>query len=110
MSQSVTKKDFINACLQRGMGYAHANAAYDAMLVTFEHAIVQGRKIRLGGVGTITPKMSGEKKVKMGFKRVKGKVIKCKREFILGRRLYYKLNLHKSFMQRHQFDWFSAGE
>lgn len=110
MSKSVTKKDFINACLQRGMGYAAANSAYDAMLATFEHAITHGLKIRLGGVGTISPKMSGEKMVKMGFKRVKGKVVKCKREFMLGRRLFYKLNLHKSFMQRRQFDWFSTGE
>jgi len=108
MSQKTVKKaNFVKAFLSRGLGYAQANAAYDALLGVVEQAILDGHEIRLGHVGTITPVESDPRTVKMGFRREQGKIVKCHREYVLGRRVQFKFRLHRTFMRRNEFKWFA---
>jgi hypothetical protein len=109
---SFKKAHFVSAFIARGLSYAEAQHAYDAMLSVFETGIIGGNRITLGRVGTLTPVWLEPKVVHMGFTRSKdddGSVsIKkdSKREYILGRRVKFKFNLHRAFMRKHDFNWF----
>lgn len=77
------------------------------MVSMFEDAIIQGRKINIGKVGALLPVKLEPKVVHMGFKcETGGRVKKVRREYVLGRRVKFKFNLHRAFMNHHQLNWF----
>ena len=103
---SVSRVQFIERFVSRGFNYTQACDAYEAMVSLFEDAIVQGRRVNIGKVGALMPVRMEPKVVHMGFKTDGGKLRKVRREYVLGRRVKFKFNLHKAFIRQHQLGWF----
>lgn len=102
----VTRVQFIERLVGRGLGYPEACTAYDALISVFEDAIIQGNKINVGKVGSIVPVRLDPKVVHMGFKNEGGTIKRVKREYILGHRIRFKFNLHRAFVKKHALNWF----
>lgn len=103
---SITRVQFIERFVSSGLSYSQSGDAYDAMISMFEDAILQGRRINIGKIGALVPVRMEPKVVHMGFKNEGGKVKKVKREYVLGRRIKFKFNLHRAFVKQRQLSWF----
>jgi hypothetical protein len=98
---STRRVDFIVKLQTRGFDYVDAVKAYEAMVSVFEDSIIRGARVGIGKVGALVPTRLPPKVVHMGFQRENGQIKKVSREYILGRRVRYKFNLHRSFIRRH---------
>ena len=106
-TETVTRAKFIKNLMHSGLDYSQSNLAYEAMVLTFQDAIVLGHKINIGQVCSITPQRMPPRTVCMHFKKVPGGgIIKQKREYTLGSRIRYKVKLFPSFIKSHELLWF----
>lgn len=105
-TESISRRDFVEKFMQRGIPYAQACAVYEAFCEVFEDAIVNGNKINIGNVCSIAPKRLPPREVHMGCKVTKGgNVVKSKHIYLLDSRIRYKVNLFKKFKDTHELRW-----
>ena len=106
-NDSVNRRTFVQKFMDRGLTYAQACQIYEAMVGVFEDAVVAGTKINIGRVLSLAPVVLEPRVVSMGFKRKKNAVEKTTKTFYLGRRLKYKVNIYREFVNTHSLNWFS---
>lgn len=103
---NITRKDFIRAFHQAGLTYEQANQAYEAMNGTIASAIQEGVRVSFGSVCSLNPYWKQPKEVVMHFKREGANVVKTTKTFWLGKRVAYRVNVFKAFIETHQLHWF----
>lgn len=104
--KSITKSKIIRRLMTDcELSYVDANKVHDCLVSTIEEAVINLKKISLGHVGSITPKVIKGKSVSMNFKRSKKGVEKVQRYFFLDERVRFHLKLYKSFADRVEFNY-----
>jgi len=98
--ESVTRAEFIKRMMDAGLNYDQAKIAWKATLATIEDAIVQGRKIILGHVASIAPKMMPPRAVNYGFNKSTGN-----RKIYLGKRIRFRFRIFPRFLKTHELNW-----
>ena len=99
---SKTRKDFIRKFMDAGLDYVDAVRAFEAMTEVFAQAVCAGEKVCVGRVLAITPTVVEPRVVNMRFARTKSGVISKHRQFFLGRRLRYRVNIYREFTAKHR--------
>lgn len=108
MKKTIDRARFIkNYMSHGGLTYLQAIKAYDAMTFTFENAVINGDKISIGRVCCLDPETKEPREVHMGFVRDGDKIKKISRTYYVGRRVKYKVKIHKKFKQTHEIGWFN---
>lgn len=102
MGNSVTRKEFIQAFMAQGMGYVDACRAYEAMCETFARAVRQGSKIGIGRVMSLLPVIKEPCLVNMRFSKTKKGIEPAHRQYYLGRRLRFKVNIYREFVAKNR--------
>lgn len=99
---TIKREDYVRHLVkQAGLTYVQAEAAYSATMRLFEDAIAEKNSIILGRFGVLEPKELKPRRVSMGFKKVGGRTIRCRREFFLGVRTRYVFRVFRAFGSAH---------
>jgi hypothetical protein len=101
---SFKRENFVRCFAKAGLTFSQSEIAYAAMVHALETAVNERRKIVLGDIGTLTPKLLNPRRVVMSCRGGKTGAAATRKEFILGPRTKYKFNLHHSFGERHGFN------
>ncbi len=108
ISEPVCRKDFLKKFVKYGgFTYEQAVKAYDSMVSVFSDAILNGKKINMGNVLSITPEIKEAREVCMPFKNIKNGREKLERRYFLGRRITYAVNIYKKFFNENNVLWFN---
>ena len=83
-----------------------ASQIYRTMVSTFEEGVANGDKITIGRLGALVPKWQDSRIVTMGCRRVRGGVIRQKREYNLDPRIRYKFKIYREWMATRQLNWY----
>ncbi len=102
MKKTIKREDFVRYLASHAnLTYVEAEQAYTAFMRMFEHAMASRSSINFGRVGVMEPQDLKPRRVTMGFRRLGGKVTKCRREFWLGLRTRYIFRTHRAFAEDH---------
>lgn len=97
--KSVTRLDFLQAFVEcSGMDYTTAVKVYGAMVGVFETAIVNGDRIGIGQVMSITPEIRPAREVNSNFRGQST-------TFHLGARIKYKVRLFRKWLNAANLNW-----
>ena len=104
MSKSITKSDILKRLHSEcGLGYAQASQVHDCLIDIIEGGVSGQKKINLGHIGSIVPKVVKGKSVSMNFKRDRTGVTKTQKYFFLDERIRFELRLYRKFQNRVEF-------
>lgn len=101
--QLVCRRDFMRKLCQSGLTYRQASQAYTVMMALIEESILNGDRIKLGQIGSLTPVVKPPRTIVMGVKRGPGgEYIPSRRVFHVDERVDYRFNFFKEFARTHQ--------
>ena len=106
--KSARKNDILASMVNNyGLTWPQARLAYRAFTETIGDAVVNGQKVTLGEILTLQPVWKQPRTVALNAKIGKGqKLEKVTKMIYLGMRLKYVVNLHASFLNKRQINWF----
>ena len=105
--KSVRQNDVLESLVTHGLTWSQARVAYRAFSEIIGDAVVNAQKVTVGEVLTLKPVWKQPRAVAMNCKVGKGhKLEKGSKHIYLGVRLKYVVNVHKSFMDKRQLNWY----
>ncbi len=94
--KTIKREDFVEAFVRQGMTYEAAINAFDAMVQTFENAVVNGQNVRIGKMCCLSAVKKPPRQVKSGFNG---------RTTFLGTRIVYKMRIFRGWMDSRRLNW-----
>jgi hypothetical protein len=106
-ANTVGRKEFIRRWMEEcGVTYDTACQLYRTMVSTFEDGVANGQKVTIGRLGSLVPYWQDSRTAVMGFRRVKGGVMRHKQEYFLDPRIRYKFKLFRAWLNKSHLNWF----
>ena len=103
-ARAITKPQIIHRVMDEcGLSYVQASKVHDCLVSLVEDAVTNLERIRIGHVGTLSPKIVSGKTVAMNFTRDKTGVRKSQRFFFTDERVRFAFKLHRSFLNKAEF-------
>ena len=107
-TKAINRADFVRRYMTDcGLTYVQACYIFDVMVSIMEDAVVTGTKVNFGRLGTLTPIRKAPRTYTMGFKRIKGATIPCRRVYEVGSKVDYKFKVYKEFLKKHSLNWWN---
>lgn len=105
-AKSIGRYAFIKRWMDEcGVTYDMATQIYRTMVSTFEDGVANGQKVAIGRLGALIPNWQDSRTVTMGFRRVKGGIIKQRQEYYLDPRIKYEFKLYKEWLNNSHLNW-----
>jgi hypothetical protein len=102
VGRNVFIRRWMNEC---GVTYDVSCQIYRAMVSTFEDGVANGQKVTIGRLGALVPSWQNSRTATMGFRRVKGGIVRQRQEYFLDPRIKYKFKLFKEWIGKSHLNW-----
>jgi len=103
----VARIDFVRGFMRGGLNYKQATIAYESLCKIMEDAVVNGERIKIGKVCSLSPRWRAPKEVTMSFEKTPGGIKKTRKTYFLGHRIRYAVNIYDEFLKNHEINWFA---